>query len=136
MEIGDGLYQTILVVHILSAVVAFGPNFALPAARRAGGGAIAKVGELATFVQLPALFGVLVTGIGMLTAWPEIDDKSAFAQVWVSIAFLAVIGAAVLVFLLGRATREGGNEKLVSPLSGVLHLILVVAIFLMVVQPG
>jgi hypothetical protein len=136
MNIGDGLYQTILIVHILAAVVAFGPNFALPAARRSGGGALARAGEMAMFVQVPALFGVLVTGIGMLTAWGDVDGKSAFAQVWVSIAFVLVIAAAVLAFLIGRATKEDGNAKLVAPLSGVMHLILVVAIFLMVVRPG
>jgi uncharacterized membrane protein len=135
MDIGDGLYQTILVIHILAAVVAFGPNFALPAARRAGDGALAKVGELATFVQLPALFGVLITGIGMLTAWPDVDDKSAFAQVWVSVAFVLVILAAVLTFVVGRAARDGKDSQ-VAPLSGVLHLVLVAAIVMMVVQPG
>lgn len=136
MEIGDGLYQTILVIHILAAVAAFGPNFALPAAKRAGGAALAKVGELALFVQLPALFVVLITGIGMLTAWPDqADGKSAFAQAWVSVAFVLVVLAAVLSFVVGRAARDGKDSR-VAPLSGVLHLVLVAAIVMMVVQPG
>jgi len=135
MDIGDGLYQTILVIHILAAVVAFGPNFTLPAARRAGDGALAKVGELAMFLQLPALFGVLITGIGMLTAWGDVDGKSAFAQIWVSVAFVLVIVAAVLTFVVGRAARDGKDSQ-VAPLSGVLHLVLVAAIVMMVVQPN
>ena len=135
MEPGTGIYQAILILHILCAVAALGPNFA-STLRKAGDGVTERLAAMATFVQFPALFGVLVTGVAMLSGWEDsIDGKSPFAQTWVSIAFTVVIVMAVLTFLLARAYHQNA-EKRIAPLSGVLHLLLVVALWLMVVQPG
>lgn len=116
-------------LHILSAVIAFGVLFAQPmVARMAGpsGEAFAKVGMT---IQAPALVVLLGSGIGAMYA-----IGYSFADPWVSIAFTVWIAMAVVLFFLVRAQRSG--SKAVQPLTGGMHLLLVVALWSMIWQPG
>ncbi len=136
MTYQDNLYKIVLLVHIIAAIVAIGPNFIAATMSRAGDTAVAKLATTTGVIQLPAMFGVLVTGLFMLTAYPDnADGKSAFAQAWVSIAFAVLIVMAVLLFLLARAYRNN-NAKLAAPLTGAMHLLTVVVLYSMVFQPG
>lgn len=122
--------QLLQLVHVLAAVIAFGVLFAQPMIARSGGGeagdGFAKVGM---FLQAPALLVVLVSGILMMYTI-GLD----FADPWVSIAFTVWILMAVVLFLLVRAHRSGSSA--VMPLTGALHLLLVVALWSMIWQPG
>lgn len=116
-------------LHILSAVIAFGVLFAQPMlARTAGssGEAFAKVGLM---IQAPALVVLLGSGIGAMYA-----IGYDFADPWVSIAFTVWIAMAVVLYFLVRAQRNGSSA--VQPLTGVMHLLLVVALWSMIWQPG
>jgi len=135
MTYQDNLYKIVLLVHIIAAIVAIGPNFIAASMSRAGDAAVAKLATTTGVIQLPAMFGVLVTGLFMLTSYPDVDGKSAFAQAWVSIAFAVLIVMAVLLFLLARAYRNN-NAKLAAPLTGAMHLLTVVVLYSMVFQPG
>lgn len=116
-------------VHVLAAVVAFGVLFAQPMIARgadAPGEAFAKVGVM---LQAPAL--VILIGSGIALMYTIGLD---FADPWVSIAFTVWILMAVVLFFLVRAQRAG--SKLVQPLTGGMHLLLIVALWSMIWQPG
>jgi len=117
-------------LHVLAAVIAFGVLFAQPMIARSGDDAtregFAKVG---IYLQAPALVAVNATGIAMMYTI-GLD----FADPWVSIAFTVWILMAVVLFLLVRAQRAG--SKAVQPLTGAMHLLLVVALWSMIWQPG
>jgi hypothetical protein len=117
-------------LHVLAAVIAFGVLFAQPMIARAGGGDLgegfAKVG---LYLQAPALVLVLVSGIAMMYTI-GLD----FADPWVSIAFTVWILMAVVLFFLVRAQRSG--SKAVQPLTGGMHLLLIIALWSMIWQPG
>lgn len=116
-------------LHILSAVIAFGVLFAQPLIARtadAPGEAFAKVGMT---LQAPALVVLIGSGIGAMYA-----IGYDFADPWVSIAFTVWIAMAVVLYFLVRAQRSGSSA--VQPLTGVMHLLLVVALWSMIWQPG
>lgn len=118
-----------LFLHVLSAIVAFGVLFAQPMLLRgadANREAFAKVG---LYIQAPALVIVIATGIGSMYTIGH-----SFADPWVSIAFTVWILMAVVLFLLVRALRSGSSA--VQPLTGAMHLLLVVALWSMIWQPG
>ncbi len=134
MNRSDGLYYFILIVHVLCAIVALGPNFVATGMRKIEGTG-QTLSDFAKFVQLPAMFGMLVTGLGLLTAWEGNDGKSAFALPWVSMAFTILIVMAVLTFLLARAYASGDAKK-VPMFTGILHLLVVAALVVMVLGPA
>lgn len=117
-------------LHVLSAIVAFGVLFSQPMIARSGGEELRQGFEkVGLYLQAPALAIVLVSGIAMMYTI-GLD----FADTWVSIAFTVWIAMAVVLFLLVRAHRNGSPA--VQPLTGGMHLLLVVALWAMIWQPG
>jgi cytochrome bd-type quinol oxidase subunit 2 len=131
------MYELWLFLHVLSAIVAFGAFFAAPAVtREAGDGAEdARRGfaKVAIYVQAPALALLLFSGI-MRAYEMESPAREIFAETWVSIAFTVWTVMAVVLFFLIRAQRRGSSA--VQSLQGAMHLLLVVALFAMIWQPG
>lgn len=127
-------FNILLFVHILAVILAFGANFARPMVERVAGkdGVSSAFARFATIYQAPALAVVLVSGILMAYS---LEPREVFKETWVSIAFTLWIAMAVVFFFLIRADKQG-NEKLAAPLTGVLHLLLAVALWAMVFQPG
>lgn len=125
-------YSVLLLIHILAVVVAFGPNFVQPLLARSANVSNDAFAKTALYVQLPALVVVFVAGMGMVGMS---DNSWQFSQSWVSIAFLLAIAAGVLQFLIGRAYQRA-DTKAVPALTGGLHLLLVVAVYLMIWKPG
>jgi cytochrome bd-type quinol oxidase subunit 2 len=125
-------YKIFLLIHVVAVVVAFGGNFVQPMLARAGNVADETFAKAALYIQLPALVVVFVAGMGLIGLS---DEAWTFSQTWVSLAFLVSIVAIVLQFLVSRAFK-GGNAKQVPMLTGGLHLMLVVAIYLMIWKPG
>lgn len=122
-----------LFLHVLSVIVAFGAYFASATVTRSvtGDGAGTGFAKVATYIQAPALVLVLVSGI--MQAY-EMEPREVFKETWISIAFTLWIAMAVVMFFLIKAQRAG--TKAVQPLTGVMHVLLVVALWAMIWQPG
>jgi len=118
-----------LLIHILAAIIAFGVLFSQPMVARSVEGAGAAFAKVGIYLQAPALVVLIGAGIGLMY-----DTDRDFGETWVSIAFSVWIAMAIALFFLVRAHRSG--SKAVSPLTGVLHLLLVVALWTMIWQPG
>jgi hypothetical protein len=140
------MFKFLLFLHVISAIVAFGPLLVFPLFTRASPrvSAVQVVTALQRLV-LPGLIGLVVFGSGAVGASP--GKEFSFSQAWVSMAFLLVIIAlAVVWFVLVPAHRKviearDDNDaatlaKKAAGLTGVMHVILVVALVLMVWQPG
>ena len=125
-------YKIFLLIHVVAVVVAFGGNFVQPMLARAGNVADETFAKAALYIQLPALVVVFVAGMGLIGLS---DEAWKFSQTWVSLAFLVSIVAIALQFLVSRAFKSG-NTKQVPMLTGGLHLMLIIAIYLMIWKPG
>ena len=116
-------------VHILSAIVAFGVLFSQPLVARSVEGAGEAFAKVGIYIQAPALLVLIGAGIGLMY-----DMDRDFGEPWVSVAFTVWILMAAVLFFLVRAHRSG--SKAVAPLTGGMHLLLVVALWAMIWQPG
>jgi len=120
-----------LFLHVLSAVVAFGAFFAVPSVARTAPDSGAGFAHAATYIQSPALALLIFSGI--MRAY-SMEPREVFKETWVSVGFTVWILMAVVMFLLIRAHRAGSSR--VAPLTGAMHLLLVVALWAMIWQPG
>jgi hypothetical protein len=118
-----------LFLHVLSAIVAFGVLFAQPMLLRGAESNRESFAKVGLYLQAPALVILIATGIASMYAIGH-----SFADPWVSIAFTVWILMAVVLFLLVRALRSGSSS--VQPLTGAMHLLLIVALWSMIWQPG
>ena len=125
-----------LLLHVLSAIIAFGAFFAAPMVTRSVAGLDADTAantgfaKVATYIQAPALLILLITGI--LNAYELRPD--VFKETWISIAFTLWLIMAVVMFFLIRAQKAGAKSA--QALTGVMHLLLIVALWAMIFQPG
>lgn len=120
-----------LFLHILSAIVAFGAFFAGPMVARDTEGSGPALAKVTTFIQAPALALLLISGI--MEAY-TFEPREIFKETWISIAFTLWIAMAVVMFFLIRAQKA--ETKLVQPLTGGMHLLMVIALWAMIWQPG
>ncbi len=120
-----------LFLHILSAIVAFGVLFSQPMVARTVDGAGAAFARIGLYIQAPALVVLIATGIAQAYA---MEPREVFKETWISIAFTVWILMAIVLFLLIRANRSGSSAA--QPLAGAMHLLLVVAMWAMIWQPG
>ncbi|MEZ5374542.1 MAG: hypothetical protein R2704_17840 [Microthrixaceae bacterium] len=133
MGIGTTGYNLLNVLHILCAVVAFGPLFLYPALQRAG--ATAQIAKLHLFMVIPAMVLLWVFGMGLVGMS---DDAFEMTDVWVAgalVVWLVALGTSV--FLIRPALSEVGDaarSKLAAG-TGVTHLMLVIALYFMVFKP-
>jgi cytochrome bd-type quinol oxidase subunit 2 len=123
--------QLWLFLHVLASIVAFGTFFAAPAVTRTAGDAGAGLARAATYIQFPALVIVLFTGI--MNAY-AMEPREVFRETWISIAFTLWIVMAVVMFFLIRGHRRRSGS--VQPLTGAMHVLLVIALWAMIWQPG
>lgn len=132
-DISNG-YQLMGVLHILAAVVAFGPLFVYPRLQRAG--ATDVVAGLHLRLVMPALVIVWVLGMGLVGMSKDAIEMS---QTWIALSLLCwVVLVAVSWFLIRPAlhnTGEAARARLSAGV-GVTHLLLVVVVALMVFKPG
>lgn len=130
-------FQILVLIHILAAFVAFGGNFVQPALARAGADD-AALHKVNMFIQLPAMVVLWVAGMGALgmSKLPGADDPYySVSQTWVSIALLVWLIAMVLQYLVARGYQSGKKAQ-IPMLTGILHVCLVVALYLMIWKPG
>jgi len=139
LDISTG-YKIIGTLHILAAIIAFGPLFLYPALQRAGAGA--KIARLHLRMTLPALAVTWALGMGLVgMSKPEGSDDAIFkmSQTWIILALIAwVILMLVGWFMIRPALSDDSptaRGRLASGV-GISHLLLVVLVYLMVFKPG
>ncbi|KLR60534.1 hypothetical protein IMCC26207_10947 [Actinobacteria bacterium IMCC26207] len=122
-----------LLLHVLSAIIAFGAFFAAPMVARSADGANTGFAKVAMYIQAPALLVLLITGI--LNAYSlRLIPADVFKETWISIAFALWLIMAVVMFFLIRAQKAGAKSA--QALTGVMHLLLIIALWAMIFQPG
>jgi uncharacterized membrane protein len=140
------MFKFLVFLHLLSAIAAFGPPLVLPLLTRAStrAGAAQSVAALQRIVT-PGLVGLIVFGAGAVGTSP--GDVYSMSQAWISVAFLlAIIALAVVWFVLIPAQRRvadatsdheaSRDSRKASGMTGILHIILVIALVMMVWKPG
>jgi uncharacterized membrane protein len=127
-------YRLMSLLHILSAVVAFGPLFVYPALRKAG--ATASVAKLHMTVSFPALILLWVFGMGLAGMSEDVYELS---QTWLAaaLAIWAVL-MAVSWFLIKPSLTDQSDDatKKLAAGVGITHLGLIVSLILMIWKPG
>jgi hypothetical protein len=127
-------YRLMALLHILAAIVAFGPLFLYQGLRKAG----ETTTMAATHMRMtfPALVVLWVVGMGLAGMS---DDVYKVSQLWLTLSIVNwVIMIAVSWFLIRPAisdTSESATSKLAAG-TGVTHLGLVVGLVLMIWKPG
>ncbi|MHB8465465.1 MAG: hypothetical protein ACYDH6_09585 [Acidimicrobiales bacterium] len=151
MIYGGTGYKVLLILHLLSAIVAFGPwflNGLLPSTAlkrgQAEGQAINSANfTVSTFTQY-AMYAVLVFGFATLGAKSK-DAPIKMSQAWVVLAILAwvaIVGVLhSMVLPAQRALKDdtGDRETLTRRQSlgvAVINLLVIFALYLMVFAPG
>ena len=146
-RVGSGVYQALLILHILSVLVAFAPAVAHPLTgprimkedEAAGQRFSAAVAVVSRQVYLPALLAVGVLGFALVGIS---DEQWKFSDPWVFISallWLAIGGIVSAVIIPGErkvGTGDRAAESRVAAAGGIATLLLLVVLFLMVVKPS
>ena len=158
MGVDSGLYELVLVLHILAVIIGFGGMFISgfygnEAAKRPGREGLA-VGETTTKVTALAPTMAIYTApiLGILLILLS-DDTWKFSEAWISLSFL--LYAALVVVLVtqvaptskkivaSRAAAGGemtpeivADGKKLATMSAVVNVLWVVVLVLMVFKPG
>lgn len=127
-------YKFFLLLHILAAIVAFGPLFAFGALSRTG--RLAELAKLHLYVTLPAMILTWVFGMGLVGMSDKLIKMS---QTWIVLAVIFWLIALVVGAVLVRPALVNDSADARKKLSmgiGITHLCLVVLLYLMVFKPG
>ena len=127
-------YQIVGTLHVLAAIVAFGPLFVYPSLQRAGAGA--TIARLHLRLALPALVVVWVLGMGMVGMS---EDTFEMSQTWIVLSLIGWVILMVVSWFLIRPSLNDESDAARGRLAagvGVSHLLMVVILFLMVFKPG
>lgn len=127
-------YRLMAMLHILSAIVAFGPLFLYPGLRKAG----ETQTMAATHMRLtfPALILMWVVGMGLAGMS---EDAYELSQLWLTLSILVWVVLVAVSWFLIRPGIADASESAQSKLAagvGITHLGLVVGLVLMVWKPG
>ena len=126
-------YQLLGMLHVLAAIGAFGPLFLYPRLQRAGETqAMAKLHMRFVF---PSLIALWVLGMGMA----GVGEYDLAETWWMTGSILVWLTALVVSWFLIRPAITEVGPSARSKLSagvGTTHLLLVVALYLMVFEPG
>lgn len=145
--VGDAPYNIVLLVHILTAFVAFAPAFVHPflANQTKAVGAEGHRAVLGNMVAngrriyAPAL---IVTGLAGFALQGMSDGLYEFGQAWIILAiivWIAMNGVLHAVVIPNERKMAGGDEsaeQLLTIGGAVITVLLVVMLYLMVFKPG
>ena len=127
-------YQVLGLLHILSAIVAFGPLFLYPGLHKSG--ETATIARLHMRLTFPALIALWVLGMGLAGMS---EDAYKMSQLWLALSIVDwLILVAVSWFLIRPSitdTSDAARGKLAAGV-GITHLGLFVGLVLMVWKPG
>ena len=158
MEVGGDLYNLVLVLHILAAIMGFGGMFIAGfygnESRRlpADEGLVVAQATLKVSGQVPTVAVCAVPILGILLILMS-EDAIKFSAMWVSLSFLLYIvlmGLATGIqvptirkMVAMRAGADGATSfemqrmgKKVATISAVVNVLWVVILILMVFKPG
>ena len=126
-------YQIFGLLHILAAIVAFGPLFLYPRLHRDG--ETQAMAWIHMRIVFPALVLLWVLGMGMV----GIESYDLANTPWITASIMVwLVALAVSWFLIRPAitdTSDSAQRKLSAGV-GITHLLLIVALWLMIFQPG
>jgi hypothetical protein len=147
---GTGAYKVFLTLHLLAVIVGFGPwflNGLIPAramsAEPGEGKVLSRANLQVSTVSQFAIYGVIIFGAAALGSAHKhtIDFGDAF--IWVSIIiWIAIVGILHgLILPAQRALADGSGDRATltqrqSLGAAVLNLLVIVAVVLMVFEPG
>jgi len=127
-------YRSMALLHIASAIVAFGPLMLYPTLRRAG-----ATQEMATThmrVTFPALILLWVLGMGLAGMS---EDAYKMSQTWLALSLIDwAILVAVSWFLIRPAIKDESDsaKARLAAGTGITHLGMVIGLVLMIWKPG
>ena len=127
-------YRLMSMLHILSAVVAFGPLFLYPGLRRNG-----ETNTLAAMhmrMTFPALVLLWVLGMGLAGMS---EDAYELSQTWLVLSLINWVALIAVSWFLIRPAIDDASDSATSKLAagvGVTHLGLVIGLVLMIWKPG
>lgn len=127
-------YRTMALLHILSAIVAFGPMFLYPGLRKAR--ETSTIAQMHMRMTFPALVVLWVLGMGLAGM-----SKGAYemSQLWLSLSIVVWVALIAVSWFLIRPSIADQSEAATKKLSagvGITHLGLVVGLVLMIWKPG
>lgn len=125
-----GIFQ---ILHVIAAIVAFGPLFLYPRLQRSG--ETATLARLHTRLVLPALTLVWVLGMGLAGLS---DGVIKVADLWMTLSIVVWVALMAVSWFMIRPALGGDGSAASSRLAagvGISHLLLVVGLYLMVFQP-
>jgi hypothetical protein len=127
-------FRLMALLHVLSAVVAFGPLFLYPGLHKAG--ETTTIAALHMRMTFPALVVLWVLGMGLAGMS---EDAYQMSQTWLVLSLVNwALLMAVSWFLIRPSisdTSDAARSKMMAG-TGVTHLGLVVGLVLMVWKPG
>ncbi|RLE24439.1 MAG: hypothetical protein DRJ50_04670 [Actinobacteria bacterium] len=126
-------YQLVGLLHILAAVIAFGPLFLYPRLQRAG--ETQAIASLHMKLVFPALVLLWVLGMGLagIGKYDMAETKWMGGSIGVWLATMVVSWFLIKPSLAD--TSEGARSKLSAGI-GITHILLIIALYLMIFQPG
>ena len=133
LQFGDSFgYRVMGLVHVLSAIVAFGPLFLYPGLRRAG--ETSTMASMHMRMTFPALVVLWVAGMGLSGI-----AGLKLAQAWLSLSILVWVVLIAASWFLIRPSITDQSEAATKKLSagvGITHLGLIAGLVLMIWKPG
>jgi hypothetical protein len=125
-------YRILGLLHIITAISAFGPVLLYPGLKKAGETkTIARLHMMLTFPSLVLLwvFGMGMAGVGELS----------MSDPWLSVSIIVWAALVTVSWLMIRPAISDDSPKAISRMaagSGITHLGLVIALVLMIWKPG
>jgi uncharacterized membrane protein len=127
-------YRIMALLHILSAIVAFGPLFLYPGLRKSG--ETQTMASMHMKMTFPALIALWVFGMG-LSGMSE--DAYELSQTWLLLSILIWLCLVAVSWFLIRPSitdiSDSAKAKLAAG-TGITHLGLVISLVLMIWKPG
>ncbi len=127
-------YRIMATLHILSAIVAFGPLFLYPGLRKAG--ETQTMAAMHMRMTFPALVLLWVLGMGLAGMS---EGAYELSQTWLALSIVNWVVLIAVSWFLIRPSITDASESAAAKLAagtGVTHLGLVVGMVLMVWKPG
>jgi hypothetical protein len=134
MGLTGNFYRILLILHILAAIVAFGPLFVYSSLRRAG--ATQAIAGLHMRLSFPALVAVWVLGMGIIGAS---DQAWEFDQTWIVLSIIGWVLLMAVSWFLVRPALSDASDAAAGRLAmgiGITHILVAVMLYLMVFKPG
>ncbi len=126
-------YQLLGLLHVLAAILAFGPLFLYPSMQKSGD--TQTMARMHMRMVFPSLIALWVLGMGMA----GVGKYDLAENHWMTGSILIwLVLVAVSWFLIRPATKDTGDDarKRMAMGSGITHVLLVVALVLMIFKPG